>query len=189
MKPSTLRQCLSPVALGFLVLLVSGADADQRDQRLELLFEELRSAPSADAASGVESQVWRIWLQSEDPEVNLMMAAGMRAMQINDSDRALEIFDQVVERAPDFAEGWNKRATVYWIRDEYDASMRDIQQTLRLEPRHFGAISGMGLIFEELEDPEAALQAFEEVLRIHPHAPGARSHVELLRRELKNRVL
>lgn len=186
--PAMSRLLLSLLAGAFLGAAVPSA-ADQDDARLEPLFERLRTAANAALADDVEGEIWRIWLQSGDEDLNRLLAEGMRAMQVGDSERALAIFDRVVARAPGFAEGWNKRATVHWLRNEYSDSMRDIQQTLRLEPRHFGALSGMGLIFDELEDPEGALRAFEAVLRIHPHARGARERVEALRQELQNRIL
>ena len=85
---------------------------------------------------------------------------------------------------PDYAEGWNKRATVHYLKGDYSASVIDIERTLALEPRHFGAISGMGLIFMARGDEAGALKAFKEVLKIHPHARGAQFHVEELRKKL-----
>jgi tetratricopeptide (TPR) repeat protein len=97
----------------------------------------------------------------------------------------IAIFDRVVTTLPDFAEGWNKRATVHYLNEDYTASVIDIERTLVLEPRHFGAISGMGLIFMARGDEAGALRAFEEVLKIHPHARGAKARVEELRKKLR----
>ena len=165
------------------------AHADQRDERLDPLFKELREASNPMQAALLERRIWGIWLQSGDDELDQLLLQGVRAMEISDTDQALAVFDQVVERAPEFAEGWNKRATVHWLRDEYAESMLDIQRTLELEPRHFGALSGMGLIFDELEDSVGALRAFQAVLRINPQARGAQARVEALQAELKDRIL
>ena len=113
-----------------------------------------------------------------------MMASGIESMGAGNFQDSIETFGRIVEQAPKFAEGWNKRATAYYLDGQLDASVRDIQRTLALEPRHFGAISGMGLIFLRKGDDHGALEAFEEVLRIHPHAQGARLRVEQLRQKL-----
>lgn len=165
------------------------AYADQRDERLDPLFEELREASDPLEAAVLERRIWGIWMQSGDDELDQLVVRGMLAMQRRDTERALAVFDEVVERAPLYAEGWNKRATVHWLRDEYAESMSDIQRTLELEPRHFGALSGMGLIFDELDDPVGALRAFQAVLRINPQARGAQARVEALQAELEDRIL
>ena len=100
---------------------------------------------------------------------------------------AVERFSELIDAEPSFAEAWNKRATVYYLMDRYEDSVRDIERTLALEPRHFGAISGMGLIFLERADEVGALDAFEKVLEIHPYARGARFYVEQLRLRLRGR--
>jgi len=97
---------------------------------------------------------------------------------------ALERFDRMVAQAPDFAEGWNKRATLHYLMGNYSASVRDIQRTLDLEPRHFGALSGLGLIYDALEQPAAALRSFEAAVAINPHLGSINARIEQLRREL-----
>lgn len=178
------------LTLVLMALLVSpGTPADQADQRLGPLFEELRAADEAEQARFVEQLIWRIWLESGQPEVNALMAQGMAAMARRQMDAARAVFDQVVILAPEYAEGWNKRATVYYLADDLAASMRDIERTLALEPRHFGALSGMGLIFAEIEDVEGALRAFEAALEIHPMSPTAQASAEELREKLRDQTL
>ncbi len=175
-----------------LVLVLTGAGVvrgDQDDARLIPLFAELRTASTPRDAQALESRIWRIWIDSDQDEVDRLMTHGIRAMAGRDLEVALALFDKVVELAPDFAEGWNKRATVYYLMDNYPASILDIRHTLELEPRHFGALSGMGLIFMALGDPLGALRAFEEVLKIHPQAPSARAHAEGLRASLRNETI
>jgi tetratricopeptide (TPR) repeat protein len=94
----------------------------------------------------------------------------------------------MVERAPEFAEGWNKRATVHFLMGNWQASVRDIRQTLALEPRHFGALFGLGMIYDALEQPEAALRSFEATLALNPHSDSTRQRIEQLREELRGRA-
>ena len=126
-------------------------------------------------------------MSSGRDDIDGIMREGIEAMQSGRFGEAIEDFDRIVEMAPDFAEGWNKRATAYYLNDELSESVHDIQRTLELEPRHFGAISGMGLIFLKRGDPLGALDAFEAVLQIHPHSRGTRFRVEMLRQELLGR--
>ena len=164
-----------------------GAFADQRDPRLADLFATLAGASGSAQALPIEGAIWGIWLNGGDPALNRIMAQGVEAMSANRLRVAAERFTELILAAPEFAEAWNKRATVYYLMNRYEDSVRDIERTLALEPRHFGAISGMGLIFLERGDEEGALSAFEKVLEIHPHARGARFHVERLRERLEGR--
>ena len=168
-----------------LALVIPGvALADQRDQRLDELFAVLQATNNYEEAARAEKQIWEIWMDGNREDVNRLMSRGIRAMARSAFPEAIEVFGQILELAPGFAEGWNKRATVYYLADDLEASVRDIEHTLALEPRHFGAISGMGLIFLQRRDEAGALRAFEEVLKINPHARGARMRVEELRRKL-----
>ena len=164
--------------------LLAPASADQRDPRLDGLFEQLRFASGFGAAQILEQQIWQIWLQSDDRAVTLLMRDGMAAMGRNDFRRALGKFDQIVAIAPDFAEGWNKRATVHYLMGNHTASLSDISRTLELEPRHFGALSGQGLVYIALEDEVRALEAFEAALAVHPNLVSARRNAEILRKRL-----
>ena len=163
------------------------SSADQQDPRLGELFVALAEAPGPAQALTVEAAIWQIWLDGRDSALNEIMARGIDAMNANRLHDAVERFTELILAAPAFAEAWNKRATVYYLMDRYQDSVRDIERTLALEPRHFGAISGMGLIFLELGDGEGALDAFEKVLEIHPHARGARFQVERLRERLQGK--
>ncbi len=170
-----------------LALLPSPAWADQSDARLDGLFDLLATSSGRQAARTAEAEIWRIWIESGREEIDALMAEGLAAMNNQRFEDAIDLFGQITRRAPEFAEGWNKRATAYYLNDDHVASVRDIQTTLALEPRHFGAISGMGLIFLHRGDQEGALAAFEAVLAIHPGAPGARQRVEELRKRLGER--
>lgn len=154
--------------------------ARQDDTRLDSLFHELHVTDDSDQADNIERTIWEIWTDSGRDDVNALMRQGIEAMSLRRYDEALEAFDDVIELDPDFAEGWNKRATVYWLMDRNANSVEDIQRTLALEPRHFGAIAGMGLILFEQGDKAGALRAFEEVLKINPHAEGAVLRIQQL---------
>jgi len=171
-----------------LLLLAGAAAADQRAPELDGLFGALKVAGSAAEASVVEGRIWRLWGRSGDPQVDALLDEGILAMESGALAVAIERFSEVVRRAPGFAEGWNKRATAHYLHDDLAASMTDIERTLALEPRHFGAISGMGLIFLRRGDPVGALDAFERVLEIHPRSSSARVHVKRLRERLRGRT-
>jgi tetratricopeptide (TPR) repeat protein len=105
----------------------------------------------------------------------------MIAMDRGEFRSALQHFSSLIQRSPGFAEGWNRRATLHYLRGNYASSARDIKQTLLLEPRHFGALSGLGLIMIRLREPDAAIVAFEKALAVNPHAANVRYHLERLR--------
>jgi tetratricopeptide (TPR) repeat protein len=115
------------------------------------------------------------------------MNSGMAATNAGEFDRARRIFDTIVMLAPDFAEAWNKRATMWFMAGDYPASVADIERTLKLEPRHFGALSGLGMIMERVDNPGQALRAWQRALAVHPHIHGARERIEELGRKVKGR--
>jgi tetratricopeptide (TPR) repeat protein len=161
--------------------------ADQQDPRLAGLFERLQETPDATEAQAVEQQIWRLWLESNDAAIDQLMLQGIAAMHAQRYDAALQAFDRMVEQAPGFAEGWNKRATVHYLMGDWEASVVDIQRTLELEPRHFGALFGLGLIYDALEQPEAALRSYEATLELNPHSESTRLRIRELRRQLQGR--
>jgi tetratricopeptide (TPR) repeat protein len=178
-------------ALFALILLVVAGPlaARQDDPRLEPLFARLKSATSAFEAAPVEAEIWAIWSETPDPQSAGLLARATEAMGRRDHPAALEALNELVRREPDFAEAWNKRATLYYVIGDYRASVEDIQRTLALEPRHFGALSGLGLIYLTINDPEAAVRSFEAALAIHPYMTGARANVERLKDELRGAPL
>lgn len=173
-----------------LLLGMSGiSSADQNDSRLNELFVRLVQSPDPQTATTIEADIWNTWLANDRTDINELMQRGTEAMNKRQLDDALAIFNQMVELAPDFAEGWNKRATVYYLRDELNESVKDVQRTLALEPRHFGAHSGMGLIFMQVGDDGAAIKAFEEVLKLNPQSISAKFHIEQLRKRLRDELI
>src|SRR3546814_496340 len=152
------RLPLTATVVLLLVLAVLAAPrpaaADQNDSRLDELFIRLLEAPAPGEAQRIEGEIWRIWLESDDGAVRGLMRDGLAAMQRGDYPHALAKFDQMVLIAPDFAEGWNKRATVHYLLGNDGQSLDDIAKTLELEPRHFGAPAGRGLGYLRLEDAQ-----------------------------------
>lgn len=182
-------------SIGMLAAAIMGilggpmATADQSDPRLAGLFSDLRSAPNAATAEEVESRIWSIWSETGDAELDAVYAIGTRALTVGDLRTALKVFDVVVVKAPNFAEGWNKRATIHYLLGNFERSLADIDRTLALEPNHFGAISGLGLVNLQLENDEAALAAFERVLRVSPQSAGARANIEFVKQRIKDKSI
>lgn len=150
--------------------------------KLDSLFEELKGA-DARAASRIEREIWNEWSKSGSPAMDLLLQRGRDAMEAGDTAAAIEHFTALTDHAPDFAEGWNARATAYFQAGELGPSVNDIAKTLTLNPRHFGALSGLGMIFEQLEQPEKALEAYKAALAIHPQLQGVIEAVERLEAE------
>lgn len=174
-------------ALAAAVAFSDGAHGDQQDARLNGLFERLRSTPSDSEGKALEQRIWHIWSEAGDPQIDLLLQEGVLAMSAADFQAALERFDLMVEQAPDFAEGWNKRATLHYMMGNFRASVLDIQRTLDLEPRHFGALSGLGLIYDAVDQPAAALRSFEAAVAINPHLESIEHRIIELRRQLAGR--
>lgn len=161
--------------------------ADQRDRRLDGLFARLQATSNQAEARAAQQQIWRIWIESDDMTLNRLMNAGIQAMAARQHAIALETFDAMIRQAPEFAEGWNKRATVHFLMGNYPASVVDIERTLELEPRHFGALSGLGMIYDAIEEPAAALRSFEAAVAINPHLEGTKQRIDTLRQQLRGR--
>jgi tetratricopeptide (TPR) repeat protein len=184
-----MKRTLAPIIALVLLVLVFAASAAQNDARLDGLFERLGSATNPVEAGLVEEAIWQIWLISGEKRANRLMARGIVAMDRGDNATALAAFDEIVKFLPGFAEGWNKRATVHYLMARHQASLGDIERTLALEPRHFGALTGRGLVNLALGREEAALKAFEAALRIHPRLPGIAGHIKALRDKLEGKEI
>jgi tetratricopeptide (TPR) repeat protein len=168
-----------------LALVAMPAFAAQDDPRLAALFATLKSTPSADDAKATEAQIWEIWGENKDAETARLMQHGIAAMTEDDTDAALEAFDEAIKRDAHFAEAWNKRATIEFAMGDFQASVADIEHTLALEPRHFGALAGLGQIYLALDRKKAALKAFRAALAINPHLHGVRLKIEELEKDVE----
>ena len=163
------------------------ARADQTDPRLGALFTHLKAASDPLSAREIEADIWQIWVSSDDGAVSALMQQGDLAMNQGDLRRAYDKFQQIVAIAPKFAEGWNRRATVEYLLGDYKDSLSDIEKTLGLEPRHFGALSGRGLVYMAMGEEELALKSFEAALKVYPLMPGPNFNAEELRKRLHRR--
>ena len=188
MKAAGVKLFLLIAVLATAVLPVQSR-ADQNDPRLDTLFDQLKASQSPASAQALERLIWGIWLESDQNSINILMRQGVRAMQTGDFATAYDHFSTIVELEPDFAEGWNKRATVLYLIGDLDGSIDDVKRTLALEPRHFGALSGLGLINDALEDVEGALEAYEAALALHPHLGNAQVRVAQLKKALAGRKI
>jgi tetratricopeptide (TPR) repeat protein len=172
-----------------IVLCSAPAGATQGDPRLNDLFEKLRTTANPAEARIVELAIWQIWSESGDPATDSLMELGVTAMETRDLSGALRLFDAITERSPEFAEGWNKRATVLYMMGASDRAAEDVARVLSLEPRHFGALSGLGLIDMDLHRENDAIAAFQQALKLNPNMPDAKAHLEeLLKRRNKGAI-
>jgi tetratricopeptide (TPR) repeat protein len=150
------------------------------DPALDNLFAQLEQAPDAQAATGLEQEIWQHWADSGSPTVNILLERAAAAENAGDAELAGRFLDQASALAPDYAEPWNRRANLAYRAEDYRGAIAAIQETLKREPRHFGAMAGLGLIYEELGQPRAALEAFRAALAIHPHYETALQGVRRL---------
>ena len=135
---------------------------------IDRLFEALKIAPDEESAKYIEGRIWALWYASGSDTANLLMTRVKAATEGKDYDLALKLVNAVIDMKPDFAEAWNRRATLYFLKKDYGRALADIQEVLRREPRHFGALSGLGIILQEFGDDKRALDAFRRTLAIHP---------------------
>ncbi len=154
---------------------------------LDFLFGALKAAPDEISAKHVEARIWAIWLQTPSDTVALLMARAKVAMDAQNSDVALKLLDSVIKLRPDYVEGWNRRATLYYLRNDYARSLEDIEQVLAREPRHFGALAGLGMIMQDLGDEKRALDAFRRALAVNPHLEKVPELVKTLTEKVEGR--
>ncbi len=131
-----------------------------------------------------EATLWRIWCRSGDPAVDALFADGLRAMEAQDWLGAVSAFSRVIEAAPAFAEGWNKRATARYLAEHYASAIADCESVIRLNPQHFGALSGQGLCHLALRQPAEAARCFRRALAVHPRLESVRGHLARVEHEL-----
>lgn len=173
---------------GFVFACGCAAQADQTDPGLPALFEQLATTASHAESRELESEIWQIWLDTSDARSEVLLRRVVDSMEDADLDEALIASNELIDVNPEFAEAWNKRATVHYLMGNYSESVEDIHRTLQLEPRHFGAISGLGLIFIRTGNLNAALEAFEQVLRITPQSINAQRSVEQVKQQIGEEI-
>lgn len=174
-----------PTTILIVILLcvigsANNVKADQTDEKLDVLFVKLKNTDNSNQVKLIEQLIWETWIKCKNPTIASLMDKVAIAMQLKNYDEALIIINQVVASGPNYAEGWNKRATIYYLLGRLKESLADINHTLELEPRHFGALSGLGLVYNGLGETSKALLAFERALTINPHLEWAKIEVKRL---------
>ena len=167
-------------ALILFLFFAFSLKADQNDVRLDDLFEILLKTESDIKINEVTSSIWEIWHETNDLSIEADFYRGLESMRIGDLLMAVAFFTRVIDKNPKFAEGWNKRATVYYMLGKFDSSMMDIHETLKLEPRHFGAMDGMALIFIHLEQFDKVIDIYDQMLKIFPNNSSTKQKKEML---------
>jgi tetratricopeptide (TPR) repeat protein len=165
----------------FLAIVLFSLPGFAQSEKLDELFQQLRT-PGLQNYDLVESEIWTEWSKSGSPAMDLLLQRGNEALEAEDYTTALEHFTALTDHAPTFAEGWNARATTFYVMGEYSLSIADVERVLALEPRHFGAIAGLGFIFESMGEPDLALRAMHEVQKLNPNRPNINEAVTRLQR-------
>jgi tetratricopeptide (TPR) repeat protein len=173
------RTLLNSFVAALAMFFIAGHGAFAQTETLDDLFSRLESADEAEAGR-IEREIWLEWSKSGSPAMDLLLQRGREAMEAGDIPAAIEHLTALIDHDPAFAEGWNARATAYFMAGEFGPSVDDIAHTLSLNPRHFGALAGLGMIFEQIEQPEKALEAYRAALAIHPHMPAVLESVKRL---------
>jgi tetratricopeptide (TPR) repeat protein len=158
-----------------------------RTKNLDFLFEALKAAPDADSAKLVEGRIWALWLASGSDTADLLMSRVKTALDGKDNNLAIELLTAVIGLKPEYIEAWNKRATLYFANKDYSKSLADIRQVLAREPRHFGALSGLGIIMQEFGEDKLALEAFRRAVAVNPHLPKIPEFVKTLTEKVEGR--
>ncbi len=170
------------LALG-LATIPPRALADESGERLDALFSELAEEGRTDWLR-IEREIQRIWENSGSDAMNLLLRRGKTALEAGDYDAAIDHLTALTDHAPDFAEGWNARATAYYLIDEYALSIADVERVLALNPRHFGALSGLAIMLERLDEPDYAIRALRAARDINPNRPDVNEALERLERSV-----
>jgi tetratricopeptide (TPR) repeat protein len=147
---------------------------------LPVLVKALRDADAL-VREIAEAALWRVWSRSGDAEVDRLLLAGIEQMNERDLGAAIDTFSEVIRRAPDFAEGWNKRATAYFVQGDYRRSLADCDEVMKRNPYHYGALSGYGMIYLRLDLPVRALEYFEKALAVNPNLPQVRETIDAIK--------
>jgi tetratricopeptide (TPR) repeat protein len=161
----------------------------ERNRNIDFLFGALKVAPDDASAKAVEDRIWAVWTNAGTETTNLLMSRAKKAADDKDYDLAIQMLSSIIEVKPDFTEAWNRRATVYFLQKDYTNSMADIAKVLTREPRHFGALSGLGLIMQEIGDEKRALDAYRKALEVYPRLKGMEEKVKTLTGKVEGRKI
>ena len=156
----------------------------QGNLNLDRLFAALKVAPDDESAKYVENRIWALWIATDSDTTTLLMSRVKTAVDAKDLDLGIKLLTAIINIKPDYIEAWNRRATLYYMKKDFDNSLVDIHEVLKREPRHFGALSGLGMIMQEIGDDKHALEAFRRALAVHPHL----EHIPDLVKQLTEKV-
>ena len=151
---------------------------------LDTLFQALKIAPDDQSSKAIEERIWALWMLSGSDTCNLLMTRVKAAADGKAYDLAIKLLNAIIEIKPDYVEAWNQRATVYYLMNDYGHSLADLREVLAREPRHFGALSGLGLILQDIGDEKHALEAYRKALELDPHL----EHIPDVVKELTEKV-
>lgn len=165
------------------------AQRGDKTQNLDRLFEALKVAPDDESAKYIENRIWAIWLASGSDTANLLMGRVKTAMEAKDFELAIRLLNAIIDMRPNFIEAWNRRATLYYMKKDFTRAIGDIREVLAREPRHFGALAGLGIILQEFGDDKRALDAFRRALAIHPHIERVPDMVKRLSDKIDGREI
>jgi tetratricopeptide (TPR) repeat protein len=154
---------------------------------LDRLFEALKVAPDNESAKYVENRIWAMWIATDSDTTTLLMSRVKTAVDAKDLDLGIKLLTAIIDIKPDYLEAWNRRATIYYMKKDFNDSLADIHEVLKREPRHFGALSGLGMILQELGDDKHALEAFRRALAVHPHLERIPDLVKQLTEKVEGR--
>jgi tetratricopeptide (TPR) repeat protein len=158
-----------------------------RTHNLDFLFGALKVAPDDTTAKAIEERIWALWVVSRSDTTNLLMSRVKTALDQHDTDLALKLLDAIVKIKPDYVEAWNRRATLYYLKKDYGRSLADIREVLKREPRHFGALSGFGLILQDIGDDKQALEVYRRALAVYPRLQRIPDLVKTLQEKIEGR--
>ena len=157
------------------------------NNNLDTLFAALKIAPNDETAKAIENRIWALWMLSGSDTCNLLMARVKAAAAASDYGLALKLLDDIIAIKPDFTEAWNERATIYYLKDDYGHAIADIGEVLAREPRQFGALSGLGVMLQQIGDDKDALKAYRDALKIDPHLEHVPDVVRVLSEKVEGR--
>lgn len=168
---------------------VAPTGGEHDEYSLDTLFSALKIAPNDASAKAIEDRIWSVWTASGSDTCNLLMSREKAASDAKEYDLAIRLLDSVVALKPDYVEAWNRRATIYYLKQDYPHALADLAEVLAREPRHFGALSGLGLILQEIGDDKDALDAYRKALAIDPHLENVPETVRTLTDKVEGREI
>jgi tetratricopeptide (TPR) repeat protein len=153
----------------------------------DFLFGALKAAPDDETAHAIEQRIWTLWIHSRSDTANVLMTRVQKAIEDKDLDLAVKLLDAIVKVKPDYIEAWNRRATIFYMKKDYGRSISDIREVLRREPRHFGALTGLGLILQDIGDDKQALEVYRRALEVYPRIERVPDIVKTLTEKVEGR--